>query len=303
MARHKAILLIGASGFLGTHLALHLRDTYKVYGTFHENFYPIPGITPIPVLSFEKDWIKRITYMVEPDVVIFAAGKGDPKEANNSSTAYDQVHTGGMATVATASEAFKAKFIYISNSYVFDGKKGNYHETDTPLPSTKLGKEKVGGENFLRGRSLNYVIIRSSPLIGRGNGARFSFFDRLRYHLDRDEKIELPKYDLHSFAPILGLLKMVGKLIESPIKNKVFHYGGLTRASHYDCGKMFAEKFGYNPNLVLPEKINLNPEHEELYYSDYSLNSTHSVKELKIKPLLLEETFDLLKENLIVLPR
>ena len=45
MAGTKAILIIGGSGFVGTHLALKLREGYKVFATYHTKRFAIPGVT------------------------------------------------------------------------------------------------------------------------------------------------------------------------------------------------------------------------------------------------------------------
>ena len=84
----------------------------------------------------------------------------------------------------------------------------------------------------------------------------------------------------------------------SGIKNKTIHFGGLTRATYYQVGKKFAERFGYDTKLVQKKHIAGQSTDQKPEW-DYSLNSTYAVENLKVKPLLLEETFDLLDKHLI----
>jgi dTDP-4-dehydrorhamnose reductase len=191
-------------------------------------------------------------------------------------------------------EILQPKFIFVSNAYVFDGRKGNYHEDDIVLPSTVLGKAKLSAENFVKGKSLNYVTLRTSCLYGRGNGSRLSFFDQIRIAFERGKPFELSNHYLQSYAPVSGFTEVVERLIENPFKNKTMHYGGLTRVTAYDFARMYAERFGYDPELVAPKA---GPDGESQV--DYSLNSSLAVKTLKIKPLLLEEGFDLIEKNLV----
>ncbi len=298
----KSVLIIGGSGFVGTQLALRLRETYKVYATYHHNPVSIPGVTFLPFNIENRTWVKRIVYMSVPDVVIYCAGSNDLRWAEKNQRGAERLHTVGPATVASATDVLQPKFILLSNSFLFDGHRGNYHEGDTVLPESSLGKAKLGGENQIRGKSLNYLIVRSAPLFGRGNGYNLSYFDKLRTSLARKKQVEAATDEIHNFAPISGFLDMMERLIETGIKNKVIHYGGLTKVSNYEFAQTFAQRFGFDPGLVLPmannaKKLALTGESS---IQDYSLNSSFMVENLKLKPLLLEEGFDLIEKQLVV---
>ena len=140
MAHTRSVLIIGGSGFIGTHLALKLRAGYKVFATYNRHRIFLPGVTTLPASLFNRDWAKRITYLARPDFVIYAAGTNNVEWCEAHARDAEQLHTSGAATISNLSEIFQPNFIYLSNSYVFDGSKGNYHEGDIVLPSTSLGK-------------------------------------------------------------------------------------------------------------------------------------------------------------------
>jgi dTDP-4-dehydrorhamnose reductase len=239
--------------------------------------------------------------MVHPDVIVYAAGDNSLEWAEQNPREAERIHTSGAATVSNVSEILQPKYIYLSNSYVFDGQRGNYHETDIVLPSTAMGKAKVGGENFIRAKCLHYTILRTSPVFGRGNGKRLSFLDHLRMRLDHGERVELPNDELHSFAPVYGLADIVERLVDSGPRNKVIHYGGLTRLTYYDFGREFAKRFGYDPALISPQRQE-QPHAKGAPTGpayDFSLNSTYVAQTLKVQPLLLEESFNLIEKQLI----
>jgi dTDP-4-dehydrorhamnose reductase len=185
------------------------------------------------------------------------------------------------------------KFIYLSSCHLFDGNRGNYHETDVVLPALVMGKVKLGGENFIRGKSVNYNIVRLSPIFGRGNGVRLSFMDMLRMKLDRKQRIELSGNELYSFAPAPGAVEFITRLVDGGPKNKILHYGGLTKISYVEFARKFATRFGYDPDLIVETKS------KSSQILDYSLNSTYVTQNLKIQPLLLEEGFDLIEKQLV----
>ncbi len=302
MASSRAVLIIGGSGFIGTHLALRLRAGFKVFATYNTKPQVIPGVTFLPVNVANRNWVKRVVYTAKPDVIVFAAGSNSLEWAEANPREAERIHTGGAATVSNVAEILQPKFIYLSNCYAFDGHRGNYRETDIILPSSQIGKAKVGGENFIRGKSLNYVIIRSSPLYGRGNGLRLSLLDRLRTRLDRGERTEVSTTEYHSFAPVSGLVDLIERLVDGGLKNKIIHFGGLTKTTHYDFARTFASRFDYDPSLIVVRRTQYHDKSKEMIEAhtfDFSLNSTHVTETLKLKPLLLEEGFDLLDQQLV----
>lgn len=301
MRRTKCVLIIGGSGFIGSQLALKLRDTYKVFATYKNHALHLPGISYLPFDVYDRNWIKRIVYNTEPDVIVYIAGNNGLEWCEKNARDADRIHTGGAASVSTVASILQPKFIYLSNAYVFDGKKGNYREDDTVLPWSALGKAKLGGENYIKGRSLNYLILRSSPVFGRSNGVNLSTLDHLRMKLSIGQKVEFSNTELHSYAPAHGLVDLLERLVDSGPRNKILHYGGLTKVTPYEFAVEFAKRFKFDPNLVQPIRLN-QPEHLSGPTEDYSLNSTEVSRTLKIKPLLLEEGFDLLEKKVVAGP-
>ncbi len=300
MKTTKAVLIIGGSGFLGNLLALKLREKYKVFATYYHNRVSISGVTTLPFSIENKNWVKRVIYTTRPDVVVYLAGKNSVEWADKQLHRAEMVHAGGPAAITANYDVVQPRLIFVSNSYVFDGTKGNYHENDTVLPGNILGKMKLSGENIIKSKCLNYVILRSSPVFGRSNGLNPSFIDRLRMSLVRKQRIEVPQGEYHSFAPADGLCDLIGKLIESGVRNRALHYGGLTKTTKYEFARSFAARFGYDPSLITPKATYKNKDGTtDVPLLDFSLNSTQSAETLKIKPFLLEEGFDLIEKQLI----
>ncbi|MBI4925794.1 MAG: sugar nucleotide-binding protein [Bdellovibrio sp.] len=298
MAYSKSVLIVGGSGFIGTHLAMKLRDGYKVFATYNTKSLAIPGVTFLPMNITNQNLVKRIAYTAQPDVIIYTAGSNNFEIAENEPRKAERLHTGGPAAVSNATEIFQPKFIYLSNSYIFDGNKGNYRETDTVLPFTAIGKAKLGGENYIRGRSLNYIILRLSPVIGRGNGKNISFLDHLRIKLDHRERVEFLGNQIHSYIDIYSVINTILHLIEGGPKNKILHFGGLTKLTDYEFAQSFAKRFVYPKELITLRQSSQQKKSSDAVINDFSLNSTQISETMNIKSLLLEESFDLLEKNL-----
>lgn len=310
MTAIKSTLIIGGSGFVGTHLALRLRDSYKVFATYHKHPVTIPGVTTLPMDVDNRTWIKRVILMSKPDFVIFCPAYTENMRRAKDFTELERLHSKGAATVLNCAEMYHPKFIYLSTCEVFDGDRGNYRETEPALPATSLGKAKMAAENYIRSRSLHSVIIRCSPLFGRGNGLNLTFTDRLRIQLDRGKAIDVPANEIHSFAHVEGLAEVVAEVLARPaVRNKSIHYGGLTKMTLVEFAKIFARRFGYDPKLITPtmpvrddapNSVHRTSERKAIL--DFSLNSSQAVELLKIKPLLLQESLDLIEKKLVVRP-
>jgi len=246
-----------------------------------------------------RDWAKRIAYFAQPDAVIYAAGNNLLEWAEQNPRMAEHHHTGGAGMICNVSDILQPMFIYLSNALVFDGEVGNYHEHDTVMPTTALGKAKLGGENYVRSKSLSHVIIRAAPLLGRGTGNYLSFFDQLRILLAQGRRIELPEHEIHNYALAEDFADMVIRAIELGAKKKTYHFGGLTKLSVYDLGVLFAKRFGYDPKLIGARSSGGIPTMTKTANVDYSLNLTQTVSALKLQPLFLEQCFDLLEKKLV----
>ena len=289
----KTILVIGASGFVGSNLVNHLRKNYRVIAAFNKNIVKFPGVSHYMFLLNDRDYMKRMISILRPDAIVYCAGVNDFLECAKKPQLAEAVNAFGPVVISSASDTIQHRFIYLSSAHVYDGRKGNFSESDVVLPQTVLGKSKLAGENYVRGKSLNYTIFRFSPLFGLGSIHHPSFFDRIRMKLERGQKVELPTNEVHSFLSIEVALKAIEWAAVSETQNKTYNLGGLTKLSWYDFGILIAQTLGMDPTLVVPSKGQFDED------VDFSLNGSELIKQLEIDPLILEQSLDLFKQQLI----
>jgi dTDP-4-dehydrorhamnose reductase len=299
----KSILILGGSGFIGSHLASKLSKKYKVFATYHSHPYSIPGTTYLPFSLDNKIWMKRVLHIVQPDTIIYLLGNNDERWIERKTKLAEHLHSDGPGNLVNPSEATQPRFIYISTPHVFDGAKGNYKEYDILMPNSLLGRIKIAGENVVKSKFLNYVIIRSSPLFGRGSGVGSrTFFDKLRLNLSTGQPFEATPNEVHSFGAVEGLAEMIHRIIDLGVRNKILNYGGITKLSYFEFARKFALRFKFDPNLIVAKRSETKNLYEKNAVLDFSLNSSPTVELLKVKPLLLEESFDLIDQNLVTSP-
>ncbi|MEO0075416.1 MAG: dTDP-4-dehydrorhamnose reductase [candidate division WOR-3 bacterium] len=157
------ILVTGARGMLGTDLCVLLKQKQ---------------ISPIE-LDLPKFDITNINQAIntikqhKPEIIIHLAAFTDVDRAEENKADAYAVNTQGTWAVALAAQECKAKLLYISTDYVFDGSKNKpYHENDQPNPINYYGLTKLLGERAITQHLKQYYIVRTAWLFGK-NGNNF----------------------------------------------------------------------------------------------------------------------------------
>jgi len=156
------VLVLGASGQLGYEFCNFLKNKVELY-VFSHNELNILALDNL-VNKFNE---------LSPDVVINCAAYTKVGQAEKEENLAYQVNTVGAKNVSFASFKVKAKDVYFSTDYVFDGTKGSpYNEFDIPNPTSVYGKSKLLGEIYTKEHNPNHLILRISWLYGI-NGSNF----------------------------------------------------------------------------------------------------------------------------------
>jgi len=154
------ILITGADGQLGWELQRTLAP--------HELI-----LMDLPAFDLTKSSCEAKISSAQPEVVIHAAAYTDVDGAECQPDLAMAVNAQGTEWVARGAAKSKARTIYISTDYVFDGlKKTPYLEGDPANPLNLYGKSKLEGERRTLVHCPNALIVRTSWLYG-GHGKNF----------------------------------------------------------------------------------------------------------------------------------
>ncbi|HIF9248502.1 TPA: dTDP-4-dehydrorhamnose reductase family protein [Photobacterium damselae] len=147
------ILVVGATGMLGYSIFSNLSESENldVYGTVRnikglEKFFLSDDklILDIDVNDFKS--LERAVTAIKPDVVINCIGL--IKQHDVSKQHIESININALLPhkIAQLCDAFEARLIHFSTDCVFDGKTGNYVESDLPTATDLYGKSKCLGE-------------------------------------------------------------------------------------------------------------------------------------------------------------
>ena len=142
------IVITGGSGRFGS----VLQKKYKSDKLFY------PNKKELNILSTES--IEKYLKKIKPKILIHLAGLSRPMKMHNDdiikSIDLNIIGTGNIVKICSK---LRVKLIYFSTSYVYEGKKGNYKETDPVLPFNNYAWSKMGGECSVR-MYKNSLILR-----------------------------------------------------------------------------------------------------------------------------------------------
>lgn len=243
------ILIIGASGLLGSYLVKYGSDYYEIFGTY--NLHELKGEKFLKLdVTNRKETIELIT-KIKPDVVIDTHSITNvdycelhPEEAWN-------INVNGTKNVVEACKILGCKLVFISTDYVFDGKKTIYTEKDKPHPINLYGRTKYICEKIIESFDIEHLIIRTSVLYGVGGSGKEPFPIWVIKNLKekKEIKVVIDQFNNPTYA---GNLANIIYLLLRKKKKGLFHVVGKDNISRYEFAIKIAEIFNLDKNLIIP---------------------------------------------------
>ena len=148
MQLNYKIVVTGGSGRFGSILQKKYKSNKLLY----------PSKEQLNILSTRS--IEKYLQKTNPKILIHLAGLSRPMKIhdNNISKSID-LNIIGTANIVKICSKLKIKIVYFSSSYVYEGKKGNYKESDPVLPINSYAWSKLGGESSVQ-MYKNSLILR-----------------------------------------------------------------------------------------------------------------------------------------------
>lgn len=284
------ILIIGGSGLIGTKLLQYYKKKKNndVEFTFLKNNIPIANGHQLDIT--ENDNTINLISKINPDVVIHTVALTNVDLCETDKALADSINVTGTQNVVECCKNTKSKLVYISTSFVFDGKKQSYVENDPPSPVTYYGITKLKGEELVRNSNLPYLILRTDqPYCWTEPWNHTNSVMRVLDNL-RTDKIHNEITDWKNTPTYVpDFVKATSQLLDSNATG-IFHVVGSDFINRYDWSLLTAEVFGLDKNLIKPitsESLNLPATRVNVNLSNQKLHKKTGITMMRVKEGLL----------------
>ena len=290
----KRILVTGASGMLGSNLALALSTKHKVFGTGSSKIL-LPFNYKVFDLS-NKSYNELIDWS-KPELIIHCAAKTDVNYCQQNSL--DAYIINGLSTEKLISSTDKnVKIIYISSDAIFPSNIHMAKEGDYKSPTNIYGKSKELGEYFLLNSNRESIIIRTT-IVGFNKYSEKKGFVKWILSSSKEKKT-ISLFDDVQFTPISVwdfIFELDFLIDQNSYETKVFHISGSEVCSKYEFGMELFKKLSLNTRYLKKGYIKAYKDWANRS-NDQTLNSSFYEKKYNRKLPKLSDTIDSIKKNL-----
>lgn len=217
------VLITGAGGQLG----------YDLIRTLHAK-YELISVTKQHLNVSDQAAVDHIVNEERPHIIIHAGAYTKVDQAEQDSHQAYAVNAQGTKYIAQAAKRVKAKLVYVSTDYVFDGRKhGPYVEQDETHPLNIYGKSKLLGEKYVRSLCKQYFIVRTSWVYGK---AGHNFVTKMIDLINKQTEISLVHDQIGSPTYAVDLARMIEQLMVTE-KYGLYHVSNQGGCSRYEFGR------------------------------------------------------------------
>jgi dTDP-4-dehydrorhamnose reductase len=174
----------------------------------------------------------------KPDIVIHCAAMARSPACQADPTLARRINTD--VTAHLAGLARDIGFIFFSTDLVFDGRKGNYVETDEPNPLSIYAETKVAAEQIVS-QNPRHTIVRCSPVAGASPKGNHSFNEDLRgaWKAGKTTKLFYDEYRTPIPAPVAA--RAIWEIASRNLTG-LFHLAGAEKFSRVQLGELVAAR-------------------------------------------------------------
>lgn len=179
-------LVVGASGLVGSALLRALGNTAT--GTYRNR--PREGLVHLD--AGDRSAFARVLGETDPDVIFLAAAEPNVEWCEAHPEKAREFNFAPVEAAVTA--AGRARIVWYSTDYVFDGAAGPYAERDAPRPLSVYGRIKADLEHLVLEHG--HTVIRTTTVFGAEAEPPKNFVLRLVGALRRGESVRVPSDQL-----------------------------------------------------------------------------------------------------------
>lgn len=248
----QKVIITGASGFLGYHLYSELPENIQPVGLYHRTkpLYTKFAAIAADLCNYENT--TQLLRTINPDAIIHTAAISDSNYCESNPAESYAINVAATKLLSDYATQHNIPFLFTSTDMVFDGKKGNYIETDLPNPIMIYGNQKWEAEKYIVANNSTAIIARLPLMIGQLQASKKNYLSQAIEKLKKNESIFLFEDEYRSIADANSVAKNCWRLLFR--EKGIFHLGGNERLSRLAFGQMVQQIFGFNKQLFIAKK-------------------------------------------------
>ncbi|MFO0980431.1 MAG: SDR family oxidoreductase [Planctomycetota bacterium] len=245
----EKILITGATGFLGDHLARALAGRGRQILAAVRS--PFPHARPWTVVHLDlRDPASLAAATAEhPSLIVHAAAVATLAQCERDPAAALQVNALAAETLAARAHALGSAFVLISTDQVFDGERGQYRESDRPGPVNAYGRTKLEGEERVQRAHRRALIVRLPLMFGPSATGDRGASDALHALVQRGAAPALFTDEFRSPVDVRDAARGIAVLVAQR-RTGLLHLGGPERLSRFALGLLVARHFGFAAEII-----------------------------------------------------
>ncbi|MGB6482870.1 MAG: SDR family oxidoreductase [Candidatus Acidiferrales bacterium] len=242
------LLITGDTGLLGSNLAHVTRQLHQVFGVSRATEAISGSWDHRSVDLTDGDATLHYLDKTRPDVIVHCAAVTDVERCEMQPAYAHAVNVEVTERLAQWAEKNGAQFTFVSTDSIFDGVAGGYREEDPPQPLNQYARTKLAGEEIVRRRCTNSLIVRTN-FYGWNQSGKPNLGKWMHGKLLRGEP--LMAFTDVRFSPLFvsDLAKLMLGLILRGAKG-VFHVAASDLCSKYEFAFLLGKAFRLDTRKV-----------------------------------------------------
>jgi dTDP-4-dehydrorhamnose reductase len=248
------ILVTGTGGLLGLNLALELSRQHTVIGADRKALLVKDAFEALQVDLSTPQAVSKLVEESQPEAIIHCAALANIDACESDPVMASQMNAELPGWIAAEAARVGSQLVHISTDSVFDGLEGGYTEDSPTNPLSVYSQTKLDGEGAVFAAMPEAVVTRVN-LFGwsaSGNRSLAEFF----YHNLAAGKTVKGFTDVY-FCPILvnDLADVFIEIFQQHLSG-LYHLVSPVCMTKYAFGLAIAEKFGFDPEQIMPVSVN-----------------------------------------------
>lgn len=228
----KLVWITGANGLIGNYLA---QTASKFAPEVRVRALTRAAFDLLDFVAVEREFSKD-----QPQLVIHCAAITVVGEVQKNPELARRVNV--EVTRHLAELAAEVPFIFFSTDLVFDGRKGNYTETDMANPLHLYGETKLAAEEIVL-KNPRHLVVRTTINGGMSPSGRRAFNEQLRRSFQQaGQGMTLFTDEFRSPIPAAETARAVWELVNQH-RTGLYHVAGAEKLSRLQIGELLVKRW------------------------------------------------------------